>query len=296
MAKTIVIKDADYEANKLVTVSFGGGSHTTSVALTEHTYSADTLGTTHQFVCTVLPADSVDPVVWTSSDSTVATVSASGLVVFVGNGTATITATSGSYSDSCAVTVSTEVLLTGFNREAQCLPLPASRGNDAIKFTVSVGSTNDKNTMAMVTIDETETRLSADYEITNYSGSTPWTLIPAAERTGWMYTRVGYAVPIKLPAGCTKIKCVGLDETYKNYVIWAKAEVQSTYSPYLAQRNPGDWSGTSNIPWLAGTQEYDVPTGYDSVLIGWKSDTGSTVANFTDMTTEQLEAFKVVCL
>lgn len=54
-------------------------------------------------------------VLWSSSNTAVATVSSSGLVTGVGNGSCTITATSGSVSATCTVTVSGFATLTGIS-------------------------------------------------------------------------------------------------------------------------------------------------------------------------------------
>ena len=53
---------------------------------------------------TVTPADCTQPVIWASSDSTIASV-VNGVVTPVANGSTTITATCGDYSATCAVTV-----------------------------------------------------------------------------------------------------------------------------------------------------------------------------------------------
>ena len=52
------------------------------------------------------PADSDDDIEWSSDDPSVATVDSNGKVTGISSGTATITATSGSFSDTCEVTVS----------------------------------------------------------------------------------------------------------------------------------------------------------------------------------------------
>lgn len=54
---------------------------------------------------TLNPVDTTDPIIWSSSDESVAFVKQDGTVIPVSNGTATITATCGEYSDTCTVTV-----------------------------------------------------------------------------------------------------------------------------------------------------------------------------------------------
>ena len=66
---------------------------------------------TSQLVATTTPTGGT--VTWASSDTNVATVSSSGLVTGVGNGTATITASCGGKNATCSVTVSGFVSLTG---------------------------------------------------------------------------------------------------------------------------------------------------------------------------------------
>lgn len=65
-------------------------------------------GTTGQLTATVTPEDSTDKVVWTSSDPTIASVE-DGLITPLAVGNCTITATAGSVSASCALTVNKAV-------------------------------------------------------------------------------------------------------------------------------------------------------------------------------------------
>ncbi|MEG2792679.1 MAG: Ig-like domain-containing protein, partial [Bacilli bacterium] len=66
---------------------------------------------TQQLTVVVLPETAtVKDVAWTSNKDTVATVSTTGLVTAISEGTATITATSGDFSDTCVVTVKPKVI------------------------------------------------------------------------------------------------------------------------------------------------------------------------------------------
>ena len=67
---------------------------------------------TQQLTTTVLPANTTDSLSYLSSDDDVATVSDEGLITAVAEGTATITATSGSCSATCAVTVENSPVIT----------------------------------------------------------------------------------------------------------------------------------------------------------------------------------------
>lgn len=76
----------------------------TGVSLNKETTSI-VAGGTETLTATVTPDDSTDKVTWKSSNESVATVDSTGKVTAVTTGNATITATAGSYSDTCAVTV-----------------------------------------------------------------------------------------------------------------------------------------------------------------------------------------------
>lgn len=80
----------------------------TSVILNRTELTLEEGGANYLLTATVEPSDSTDSVVFTSSDENVATVSKGGNVVSVKPGTATITATAGSVSAECVVTVTPE--------------------------------------------------------------------------------------------------------------------------------------------------------------------------------------------
>ena len=93
----------------------------TSVSLSQAT--AEMIeGETAQLIATVLPSNATDKsVIWASSKQSVATVSNTGLVTAVAEGTSTITASAGGKSATCTVTVSKmfiEVSSVKLNKES----------------------------------------------------------------------------------------------------------------------------------------------------------------------------------
>lgn len=100
---TATTADGGHKATCTVTVA----TPTSGVSLVPTTATI-IKGMTQQLTATVAPASASNKsVTWTSSNNNVATVSASGLVTGVTDGTATITATtaSGGYKATCAITV-----------------------------------------------------------------------------------------------------------------------------------------------------------------------------------------------
>lgn len=75
----------------------------TAIALNTYSISMSTLGSTTQLTATTTPEGAA--VTWESSDTSIATVDSTGLVTSVAYGSATITATAGNATASCAVTV-----------------------------------------------------------------------------------------------------------------------------------------------------------------------------------------------
>ena len=85
---------------------------TTGISLDEDSISFTTSSVPQLLTATVSPNDATDQtVLWTSSNSSVATVDENGLVTPIGNGSATITATTtGGQQTSCSVTVDLQFL------------------------------------------------------------------------------------------------------------------------------------------------------------------------------------------
>lgn len=103
MGQVLVIKNADFATNRVAVITFDG-KPCTGIELAES--SITVFGTQPVTVeYTVTPSDTTDTVTWSSSDTSVATVSGS-VVTIVGIGSTTITAVCGGYSDSLTLTVS----------------------------------------------------------------------------------------------------------------------------------------------------------------------------------------------
>lgn len=124
----VFLKDSDTtalptDAQKLVlrqqgitfkpAVGTGNFTNTTAIAVTGVTVTPESktlaANETVQLTATIAPADATDKkITWTSSATTYATVDENGLVTAKASGSATITATThdGSFTDTCAITVS----------------------------------------------------------------------------------------------------------------------------------------------------------------------------------------------
>lgn len=112
MGKALVIKNVNFGTNKIETVSFSDKG-CTGVDVSPSSVTFDEIGDTQTLTVVLTPADTTDTVSYASSDETVCTVS-DGVVTCVGVGTATITVTCGSVSDTCTVDA-TELEFTGLD-------------------------------------------------------------------------------------------------------------------------------------------------------------------------------------
>ena len=82
----------------------------TAISLSSNNLSFSVLNTTQTLTATLTPSDATDEVEWSSSDTSVATVSDAGVVTSVAYGSALITATAGSVSATCSVVIAQATL------------------------------------------------------------------------------------------------------------------------------------------------------------------------------------------
>ena len=118
-----------------------------SISLDKAMLELISIGQTSQLLVTVLPTNATNKsVTWTSSNTSVATVDANGLVTAKANGTATITATTAdgtNLSATCEVTVDIPVLATSISLDKTTLLFSST--NQLSQLTATVLPTNATN-------------------------------------------------------------------------------------------------------------------------------------------------------
>jgi len=240
MSKTLVIKGANFLANKLDTVEFGEAIPCTGITLDESTKSVTSMDA-FALVATPEPSNTTDAVSWSSSDTSVATVE-NGVVTPVSLGTVTITATCGNFSATCSVTINNVVVpykaITGYS------PFRRSSSGNAM--------TTDKKTSTtgmMIVAADQETGL---YPIESKSdvSTSPYRF-----------------VPIMIPAGAKKVKfstTLGNFKTRSYYFDSTKRETTYNIGAWCLSGSTSSWDQGSTA---ASPIEVEIPddiSGLDS--------------------------------
>ncbi len=86
------------------------GTKATALAVEPSSFASYTIGATKQLTAVTTPTDALDELTWSSSNTDVATVDATGLVTIIGYGSAVITVSTGTLSATSSVTVSQAVV------------------------------------------------------------------------------------------------------------------------------------------------------------------------------------------
>lgn len=220
MSRALIIKNADFSVNKLGTITFDADVPCTGITISESAITLNSIGGTSTLTAATTPAGTTDAVIWSTSDADVATV-AGGTITAVGLGTATITATCGTQSASCAVTVK--------NAVDYAYDLNAYYAYSDVKTFLEGG-----DLAKYATIYTTSGNLKASYPYRNAS-----------------------KYPIMIPDGATKMKITC--SPYKSRVFWLASTIASA-SPNVAKcLPPTDTDGyvvgtrTIDIPEKTGT-------------------------------------------
>ena len=125
------------------------------IYLDVNTLSFNSIGSTQQLTATTVPEGGT--VSWESSNTSVATVSSSGLVTSAGYGTATITASAGDVSATCSVSVVQATLVSISAVYTQSGTVYTTDSLDSLKSDLVVTATYDNT--------QTETVSSSDYTL-----------------------------------------------------------------------------------------------------------------------------------
>lgn len=180
----------------------------TALALDKASLSLDMNGNASAaLTATVTPANSSDLVVWTTSDSTVVTVS-NGVVTAKKSGSATVTATAGSFSASCAVTVTCSHDLV---EHAAAAPTCQAAGNNLYYTCNACGVVLDAN--KAVTTVEAQTLAKVDHAggtatctakaVCSMCGQSYGEMLAHTYATAWSYDENGHW---KICTGCNTAK------------------------------------------------------------------------------------------
>lgn len=130
-SKALVIKDVNFSANKLTTVTLIDPIPCTGLTLNKSTKAMGKMLSTETLVATPTPSNTTDVISWTSSNETVATVDSSGVVTQVGIGTCTITATCGTQTATCTITATASYTNADFSViHGNGIQIAAGEGND----------------------------------------------------------------------------------------------------------------------------------------------------------------------
>lgn len=239
MAYTLIMKGANFSTNKLATVSFDAVP-CTALALDESTLELTGAGSTATLTATPTPGNTTDTITWASSNESVATVS-NGIVTSVGVGSATITATCGTQTATCAVTVEeaapSYVAVAGY--------APAKRSS-TVPATTTAKATGETSNNFIIAANQA-------------SG-----LYPIESKTN-VDTSPYRFVPIIIPTGATKIKITKTSDSFYTRFLWFDSTKQETYTNVGAWCVQGATSGWDQGSRATNTYTIDIPTNVDGL-------------------------------
>lgn len=304
MSKALIVQGASFSQNALRRITLGQ-LPATDIEFSQSTVDIDSLNVPVELQYTVTPENTTDTIEFLSSDESVCTVDSSGNVTAVGCGECAITVSAGSVSDECTVTVA--VVLSGYGKFRQTR---IQAGNTTGRLTtvdvrLQTASGMAEN-MGMCVGAETTTALicAASLEKSDsgtYRIMTPEEIEASSDNDKKrIYSVIGYPLPIALPTGCTKIRCVAKNALYGAYPLFFKRSVRASNNSGSSGYSQAyrDLSATYDGYTFeyAETKEFNVPEDFDGVTVTWRANIDGGADAFRYMSDDDLALFKIICL
>ena len=239
MSKTLVIKGANFAANKVAAIDITDPVYCTGISLNKASASFSSIGATETLTATVTPADTTEPVSWSSSNTSVATV-ANGVVTAIGLGSATITATCGNFTATCAVTVRAFITSVKLYPDAYISGSTSYSGGNGVLEFASTG--NSRCILAAET---------GAYSIKNKFHD-------------------AYYYPIPLPGGAARLKITRADTVVKivniNFCSLSTPATGTSYTQLVDKIQESGISYTDNVA-IVSIPQHEGYAAIDSVVI-----------------------------
>lgn len=238
--------------------------HVESITINQPTLSLE-LGSVGQLTTTILPTDvSNTNVTWTSSDLSVATVDAQGVVTAVSAGTATITVTTsdGSKTATCAVTVTNPVVhVESVSLNKTSLSLTVG-GTETIQATVSPSTASNTN----VTWSSSNTSVATVSNGTVTAQAVGTATITASAGGKSATCTVTVSIPVT---------GVSLDKTITSVHTGNRLSLNATLIPSNATNKNVTWASSNTSVATVNANGFVTPVAAGSTTITVKTEDGS---------------------
>lgn len=215
-----------------------------SVSLDRNEYLFNTIGSTLALTATILPADATDQsILWSSNNESVVTVDQNGLVKAIGNGTATITATTNDQGKTASCSITVAQLVTGIMLDKTEIKLNEDK-TEKLTATIAPDNANDK-TVIWSSSDANIAKVDSDGLVTALSQGTA-TITASANDGGGASASCTVivihvdVVDLGLSVYWSKYNLcesglAGSQEDFGDYFAWGETE------PYYISQDPLIW-------------------------------------------------------
>ena len=193
-------------------------------------------GATLSLTATVSPENSTDEVTWKSSNTNVATVDETGKVVAVADGSATITATAGSKSATCSVSVKTPVTNITLDKEDFAIT-----AGESVKIGAAITPEDATNTK--LTFSSSNTSVATVSSDGTVKALTPGeTTITVTSNNDSAFENVSKSVKVTVNAAPVAVSSVTLNKTSLTLTAGETSELSATVNPSNATDKSISWA------------------------------------------------------